>query len=103
MKYQSIKTKPLPAFLLAALVALGYICLIFSLLGLLRAPQALGHVMSVWLPCLLSAMVYLSLTGRASTAKLKVHSQTLAVAVLAPTSAWSVYFFVGFVLLGWQM
>jgi branched-subunit amino acid transport protein len=103
MMYQSLKSGPLTAFLLAALIALCYVCLIFPLLGLLRVPQTLGHVMSVWFPCILSALVYVSLTGRVSTPKLKLYSRTLAVAVLAPAAAWMVYFFVGFVFLGWQM
>jgi hypothetical protein len=103
MVYQSLKTKPLTAFFLTVLVALGYVCLIFPLLGLLQAPQTLGHIMSVWFPCLLSALVYLSLSGRASTAKLQSYSRTLAAAVLAPAAAWTVYFFVGFIFLGWQM
>ncbi|WP_332856565.1 hypothetical protein [Duganella sp. S19_KUP01_CR8] len=103
MMYHSLKMEPLTAFLLTALVALGYVCLIFPLVGQLDVPQTLGHVMSVWFPCLLSALVYVLLTARASTAKLKSYSRTLAVAVLAPAAAWAVYFFVGFVLLGWQM
>ncbi|WP_099667458.1 hypothetical protein [Janthinobacterium sp. 13] len=101
--YQSKKIEPLTAFFLTTLISLGYVCLIFPLLELLRAPQMLGHVMSVWFPCLLAALVFVSLTGRVSTTKLALYQRTLAAAVLAPAAAWAVYFFVGFVFLGRQM
>lgn len=91
--YHALKIEPLTAFFLTTLVALGYVCLIFPVLGLLHAPQTLGHVLSVCFSALLSALVYASFTGGSSKTKLKLYSRALAAAVLAPTAAWMVYFF----------
>lgn len=40
MMYHALKIEPLTAFFLTTLVALGYVCLIFSVLDLLNFPTA---------------------------------------------------------------
>lgn len=94
---------PRAAFGVMTLLMIRYVCAIVPTLDMLSPPQVLGHFVGVWLPVLLSFLVYVLLFRDASPSKRILYLRACATAVLAPFIAWQLYLFVGFVFLGWQM
>lgn len=100
---RTLVAHPLPAFLLILLGTVAYILIFKSIGDTLCMPQAFGHVVAVWLPALLSGIVFLSMCRNTAASKKSLYAGALATAIFAPTIAWQFALFVGFAFLGWQM
>jgi hypothetical protein len=94
---------PLAAFLIILLGMVVYVSIFASIGDALHTPQAFGHFVAVWLPVLLSGIVFLSMCRNTSASKKSLYLGALATALIAPTIAWQLVLFVGFAFLGWQM
>ena len=91
---------PFPAFLIILLGAVVYILIFKSIGDTLFMPQAFGHVVAVWLPVLLSGIVFYQCAATLQRQKKSLYLGALATALFAPTIAWQFVLFVGFAFLG---
>lgn len=98
-----LEVHPLAAFLIILLGAVVYVLTFISIGDTLYMPQAFGNFVAVWLPVLLSGIVFLSMCRNTSASKKSLYWGALATAIFAPTIAWQLVLFVGFAFLGWQM
>lgn len=66
-------------------------------------PPLVAHILAIWLPIPLSGWCYAVLANDLSPSKSVKTLRILAAALLAPFIAWSIYFFLGFIVFGMSM
>lgn len=103
MSYKASARRPLAAFFLTLAVVTGYVILLHRWLRAPGPSNEFGQFLSIGMPLVLSAAVYAGFVRDESGSKKTKRFRTLAAAVLAPTIAWMLYAFVGFVFLDWRM
>lgn len=103
MIYRLSGRSPLVAFFLTTAVATGYVILLNRWVLKTDLSSVWGQFLSIGVPLILSSIVYFAIVRDDSAPKLALGFQALASAFLAPTIAWMLYVFVGFVFLDWQM
>jgi hypothetical protein len=103
MNDKSLRYAPLAAFLLTTIAVTGYVILLHKWLLGFGLSNASGQFLSIGVPILLSAACYVSIAHDNSSSKLVVRLRAIAAAVLAPTIAWMLCLFVGFVFLDWRL
>lgn len=89
---RNLEVQPFAAFLIILLGLIVYIIIFASIGDALYMPQAFGHFVAVWLPVLLSGVVFLSVCRNTSASKKSLYLGALATTIFAPTIAWNLGF-----------
>jgi hypothetical protein len=92
--------RPLAAFGLTTLAALAYMGVVLIWEMPASLPNLAGHLLVIWLPVILSALLYASLADATSASAPMRWLRVVVAGLFAPTIAAMVVVLVGFVFLG---
>ena len=107
MNASLVRSNPLAAFALAVIVVAFYFIAFLTLASSRgeqsASPSVAWHLGFIWLPVILSGVLYSWATKSIPLSLSKRLIQALVSAILAPTIAGGIILFIGFIFLGWQM